>query len=190
MTENWASILIASIALVVSIISLFVNWRHSESLFRRREYPAVVWRMPRLTREENNTTVVTSVCNKGPRDVACFFLGAFICRGLSVRAWCRSDSIEGTPIGEELEFIVTKELEKDISERFPELFYDGTSWRFKHKPKRYKVIFRLEYLPNIADTSCYIRKAYYFLTPVMQENMVVSWDLRPIPEWKGWLPLF
>lgn len=187
--QNWAPILIASIALLVSIISLVINWRHSESLFRRREYPAVAWRMPKLTREDNNTAIVTSVCNKGPRDVASIFLGVFLCRGLSVKAWCKSESIEGIPIGEELDFIITKELEKDINDRFPDLFYDG-AWRFKRKPKRYKVNCRLEYLPHIADTPYYTRKTYYLLTPVTEGNLVVSWELRSVPEWQGWLPWF
>ena len=185
----WISIVIGCIALTISIVALILNWRHSESLFRRREYPAVAWYSPKLSKEGPNTVLTTSVCNTGPRDIGSIFLGVFLCRGLTVKAWCRSERIEKISIGEPLEFVITKNLETDIAERFHGLFYDNC-WRFKGKPKRHKIICKLEYLPHIADTPHYNRRAYYLLTPHTEGGVLESWELRPIREWRRWLPWF
>lgn len=185
----WISIVIGCIALTVSIVALVVNWHHSESLFRRREYPAVAWYSPKLSKEGHNTVVKTSICNTGPREIGSIFLGVFLCRGFCVKAWCKSERIEKIPVGVPLEFVITENLEQDISERYSGFVYDS-AWRFRGKPKRYKIFCRLEYLPHIADTPHYTRRAYYLLTPITENNILKSWEWRPIHEWQGWLPWF
>ena len=47
---DWG-IYIAFGALIVSIASAVWNYRHSESLFHRREYPAVLWHKPEASRK-------------------------------------------------------------------------------------------------------------------------------------------
>jgi len=185
---DW-TLIIAILAIVISIIALFWNWVHSESLFRRTEYPAVVWYLPKISKEGNNTAISTSVRNYGPKDITSIFFGAYICRGFKSEAWCRSNQINEIPIGEELTFHITKELESDISERFGKLVLDN-SWKYKGKSKQYKIIFRLEYLPLISDTPYYARKAYYLLKPVVQNCTISNWKLKQIPTWQGWFPWF
>lgn len=180
---------IAIAAIVISFASLLLNWRHSESLFRRTAYPAVGWYIPRTSKEGRNTAIMTSIRNYGPKDITSVFLSALLCRGFKSKAWCKSNRIDEIPIGEELEFHITSELEKDISERFGGLFYDN-GWRYKGKPKRYKIIFRLEYLPFIADTPHFIRKGYYLIEPIVENSTIKSWKLKHIPTWQGWLPWF
>lgn len=186
--QDWA-LIIASVAIAISIISLIWNWRHSESLFRRTEYPPVAWYLPKVSKEGNDTAITTSICNYGPRAITSVFLVAFLCRGFKSRAWCKSNRINEVPIGEELIFHITGELEKDISERFGGLVYDN-GWRYKGRPKRYEIILGLEYLPIIADTPYYVRKAYYLLKPAIQNSTIKSWELKPIPIGQGWLPWF
>jgi len=179
--------LIAAIsAIVISIVSLIWNWRHSESLFRRTEYPAVTWYIPKVSKEGNNTAITTSICNYGLKGITSIFFGAYICRGFKSEAWCKSE-INEIPIGEELVFHITKELEKDIAERFGGLLFDN-GWKYKDRPTQYKIIFRLEYLPLIADIPYHVRKAYYLLKPVVQDGLITNWKLEPISTWRGWLP--
>jgi hypothetical protein len=183
---DWA-LIVAALAIVISIASLLCNWRHSESLFRRTEYPAVAWYLPKVSREGNNTVITTSVCNYGLKNITSIFFVAYICRGFKSEAWCKSNQINEIPIGEEVVFNITKELEKDIAERFGEPLYDY-GWKYKGRTKRYKIIFRLVYLPLIADTQYYARKAYYLVKPIIQNGIISTWELEPIPNWQGWLP--
>lgn len=178
---------VAIAAIVISIASLLWNWRHSESLFRRTEYPAVAWYLPIVLKEGNNTVITTSIRNYGSKDITSIFFGAYICRGFKKEAWCKSNQINEIPIGEELVFHITKELEKDIAERFGELSYNN-GWRYKGRPKRYKIIFRLVYLPLIADTTYYARKAYYLVKPAIQDGIITTWEFKDIPTWQGWFP--
>ena len=180
-------LIFALVAIAISIVSLLWNWRHSESLFRRTEYPAVAWYLPKVSKEENNTAITTSIRNYGSKDITSIFFGAYICRGLKSEAWCKSNQINEIPIGEELKFNVTKELEKDIAERFGGLLYDN-GWRYKGKTKGYKIIFRLIYLPLIADTQYFARKAYYLAKPLIKNGIITTWELEPIPNWRGWFP--
>jgi hypothetical protein len=185
---DWA-LIVAAVAIVISVSSLICNWRHSESLFRRTEYPAVAWYLPKVSKEGNNTFITTSIRNYGSKDITSIFIGAFLCRGFKVKAWCKSNQINEIPVGEELTFQITKELEKDIAERFGELVFDNR-WKYKGRPKNYKVIFRLEYLPLIADTTYYARKAYYLLKPIIQNGIITTWELEQKSNWQGWLPWF
>jgi hypothetical protein len=185
---DW-DIVIAVVAIVISIGSLLWNWLHSESLFRRTQYPAVAWRRPEIAKEGHDTVIRTSIYNYGPKDITSIFLGAFLCRGFKSEAWCKSEQINKIPIDEELTFPITEELEKDINERFGELFYrDG--WQFKGKAKRYKIIFRLEYQPLIADTPNLVRKAYYLIKPIVENGTIKSWEFKTIPPWQCWFPWF
>lgn len=178
---------VAIAALLISIISLLWNWRHSESLFRRTEYPAIAWYRPKVSKAGHNTVITTSICNYGTKNIRSIFFGAFLCTGFKSEAWCRSEPINEIPIHEELTFHITGELEKDVNERFGGLFYrDG--WYFKGRTRRYKIIFRLEYQALIADTLPIVRKAYYLIKPVVENSKIKTWELRPIPEWQGWLP--
>ena len=183
------SLLIAIIAIAMSIISLAWNWRHSESLFRRTQYPAVGWYRPEVSKEGHNTVIRTSICNYGPKDITSILLSAFLCKGFKSEAWCVSNRIMKIPIGEDLVFPITSELEKDINERFGGLFYDN-GWRYKGRPKKYKIIFKLEYLPFIADTPHFVRKAYFIIKPVIENSTIISWEFKPIPTWGSWLPWF
>jgi len=167
-------------AIVISIISLVWNWRHSESLFRRTAYAAVTWHLPKISKEEHNTVITTGICNYGPKNIISIFLSAFLCRGFKSQAWCKSNRINKISIGEELTFHITGEFEKDVSERFGGLFYDN-GWRYKGRAKRYKIIFRLEYLPLIADTPHLVRKGYYLIKPVIENSIIKSWEIKPIP---------
>lgn len=184
---NWTSITIACAAVLISIVALIVNWRHSENLFRRKEYPAVAWYLPKVSKVGINTVLTMSICNNGPRDIGSIYLSAFICRGCTVRAWCKSERIERISIGEELVFTLTKEFETDIKERFSEIMYEN-AWRFRGRPRRYKIIFKIEYLPFIADAKHYIGREYYLLKPILGRGELESWELIQIPNWKGWLP--
>jgi hypothetical protein len=176
-------------AIIISILSLIWNRRHSESLFRRTEYPAVAWYTPKVSKAEHNTAITASICNYGPKDITSIFLGAFLCRGFKSEAWCKSELINEIPIREELTIVITGELEKDINERFGGLLYrDG--WQFKGRAKRYKIILRLEYQPLIADTPNLVRKAHYLIKPVVENGTIKSWEFKPIPTWQSWLPWF
>jgi hypothetical protein len=184
---NWG-IYVAFAALIVSIASTLWNYHHSESLFRRREYPAVLWYRPNTSKAGPNTTITTSIYNKGPRDISCVFLGLFLCRGFRKEAWCRSNSLE-IKIGEPLDFVITQELELDIKERFGGLSYkDG--WQFDGHTRRYKAITILEYLPILAGTEPFHRKEYFLLIPVTESGKIKSWAVRRIPNWQGRLPWY
>jgi hypothetical protein len=126
---DW-SLIIAIIAIVISIISLLWNWWHSESLFRRTAHPPVAWHLPQITKKESNTIITTSIRNHGPKEITSVFLSAYLCRGFKVKPWCKSERINKLPIGEELIITITEELEKDVSERFIGLFYDS-GWQYK-----------------------------------------------------------
>lgn len=184
---DWG-IYVALGALIVSIASGVWNYRHSESLFHRREYPAVLWHKPVASKKGVDTTLTTSMCNEGPREITSIFLGLFLCRGFKKEAWCKSECLE-IKIGEPLDFVITQELERDIKERFGGLFYkDG--WQFDGNPKRYKAIAILKYLPLISGVEPFGRKEYYLLTPVMESGKIKSWELKRIPNWQGRLPWF
>lgn len=182
------SLTIAIVAIVISLFSLWFNWNHSESFFRRKEHPAVSWHSPEISRHNHNTVVTTDICNHGPKDITSIFISSLLCRGLKSKAWCRSkERIDNIPINEKLTFNITTELEEDINERFGGLFYDN-GWHFKDKPKRYKIIFLLEYLPFLSETKHITRKGYYLLTPVIESGEITSWETKPIPKWQVWLP--
>jgi len=181
-------ICIAAVALIISIISAFWNYRHSESLFHRQEYPAVEWHKPEALKKGDATALTTYICNKGPREITSVFLGLFLCRGFKKKAWGKSQELE-IPMGEKLEFVITEELEEDIRERFGGLFHND-GWRFNGKPRRYKVIVRFEFLPLIAGVKHVVTKDYYLITPVMENSKIKSWQLKEIPNWQGDLPRF
>ncbi len=183
------SIWIAIVALTLSVVSFVWNWRHSETLFRRQEYPAVAWHFPKISRKGENTNVATSICNHGPRKVCHVFVSALLCKGFRVEAWCKSSVISEIPIGEPLDLVLTKELERDIDERFGGLlYYNG--WRFKGKPCRYKIAISLKYQPLIADANPIARKTYCLLRPVIKNDVIDNWETEWIPNWQGWLPRF
>ena len=86
---------------------------------------------------------------------------------------------------------MTKELEKDISERFGGMLYDN-EWKFEnnHK-KRYKMILGLEYLPVIAGAPSHVRKRYFLLKPSTNKGGgIVSWEIKEVSKWQGWIPWF
>ncbi len=182
------SIWIAVAALVLSVVSLLWNWHHSETLFRRQEYPPVAWHLPNISKSDEKTIITTSICNHGPKKIGDIFVHALICSGFRAEAWCKSNVIDELPINEPLELILTEELEKDISERFNELYYDSGRWRFTGKPHGYKIVINLRYQPLIADTDSVARKTYCFLKPIVEKGAICDWKLEWIPNWHGWLP--
>jgi len=184
---DWG-IYVALGALVVSIASAVWNYRHSESLFHRREYPAVLWHKPVASKRGPDTVLTTSICNEGPREITSIFLGLFLSRGFKKEAWCRSECLE-IRMGEPLDFVITRELEQDIEERFGGLFYED-GWQFEGNPRRYKAIAILEYLPLISGVEPFRRKEYYLLTPLMESGKIKSWEPKRIPTWQGHLPWF
>lgn len=186
--SDW-SIWVAIIALTISVLSFILNWRHSESVFRRTEYPAVTWYVPKVKKCGDYTAITTSICNSGPKDIGQIFVSALIWCGLRERAWCKSDVIEKIPIGETLVLTLTKELEGDIQERFGGLVYDN-GWRYRGKPSTYKIVINLNYQPIIADTTPVTRKTYCILKPIVENGTINSWVLKWIPQWKGCLPRF
>ncbi|MFH1381542.1 MAG: hypothetical protein ABIH70_01465 [Chloroflexota bacterium] len=189
MSEQW-SIWIALLAVLISAVSFFWNWRHSESVFRRTNYPAVAWHRPILSKLEENTAISVIVCNHGPSEIAAIWLGAFLSNKFKTEAWCQYNPTEDSvPIGEELKIIVTENLEEDIRERFNHLYFDK-SWHHKGKPKNFKVIFWLSYQPLIADTPPIMRKNFYLLTPKVENNTVASWQIVPISRLRSLLPTF
>ena len=187
--SEWVSITIASLAIVISIISFIWNWRHSESILRRTKYPAVAWHQPILSRRGNNTVISVTVCNHGPTEIASLWLGGFLCSGFKAEAWAKTDPITSVPVGEELELIITDNLEEDIRERFSSLYFDEY-WRCEGKPHNYRIVFRFEYQPLIADASPVVRKAYYSLTPILEDRAITHWHIEPIPWLRSLLPTF
>jgi hypothetical protein len=187
--NNLVPILLSGLALLLSAISFVWNWRHSESLFRRQEYPAVAWQLPQLSKEGGHTYVKTVVWNNGPRDIGSIYFTAFLCAGLRREAWCKSERIEQIPIGENIDFIVTRELEKDLSERFGGLV-DDNGWQFEGNAKKYGVIFRLEYLPFIADVPHFVRKERYHLIPTTSGKTIEGWRIERLSRWQFWLHYF
>lgn len=184
---DWG-IYVAFGAIIVSIASAVWNYRHSESLFHRREYPAVLWHKPEASKKGSDTVLTTSIRNEGPRGITSIFLGLFLCRGFRKEAWCKSECLE-IEMGEPLEFVITQELEQDIEERFGGLLYkDG--WQFDGSPRRYKAIAILQYLPLISGVKPFGRKEYYLLTPLMASGKIKSWELKRIANWLGRLPWF
>jgi hypothetical protein len=179
---------IAVAALILSVVSLLWNWHHSETLFRRQEYPPVAWHLPKISKRDDRTTITTSVCNHGPKNIGDIFVNALLCSRFRVKAWCKSNVIDALPIAEPLELVLTEELEKDISERFSELCYDSGRWCFTGKPHSYKIVIDLRYQPLIADTNSVTRKMYCLLKPIVEKGTIYGWELEWIPNWKGWLP--
>ena len=182
-------LIIAIAAIAISLFSLWFNWNHSESLFRRKEYPAVLWHKPKISKQGDNTIITTLICNHGPKDITDLFFTGLLCRGFKSEAWCKSKRVKKLPINEELTLYVTTELEKDISERFHGLQYEKV-WRFKNKPKRYKMALRLEYLPFIAEAPYFVEKRNFILTPTTESGEIASWGIKQIPKGQGWLPWF
>ncbi len=181
---------IAIAAVILSLGSLFWNWRHSETLFRRQEYPPVAWHFPKTSKRDDRTVITASICNHGPKNIANIFVSALLCRGFRVEAWCKSSIIDELPIAEPLEVVLTKELEQDISEIFGGLHYENGIWHFKGKARHYKLVINLRYQPLIADTNPVNRKTYCLLKPVVDDDTICDWKLEWIPNWRGWLPRF
>lgn len=187
--NEWWSIGIASLAILISIISFVWNWRHSESVFRRTKYPAVAWHQPILSKRDKNTVVSVTVCNHGPTKIADVWLGAFLSSKFKTEAWRRTNPITSVPIKEELEIIITDNLEEDIKELFSGLCFDE-SWRCEGKPHSYKIAVNFEYQPLIADTSPVVRKNYYLLRPIVKDGAITSWQIVPISWLRSLLPTF
>jgi hypothetical protein len=91
------------------------------------------------------------------------------------------------PIGEELEITITDNLEEDIKELFSGLYFDE-SWHCEGKPHSYKIVFKFEYQPLIADTSPVVRKNYYLLRPIVEDGAITSWQIMPISWMRSLLP--
>ena len=188
MSESW-SIGIASLAILISVFSLVWNWRHSESLFRRTTYPAVAWHQPILSKRDNNTTISVTVCNHGPTEIADVWLRADLSNKLKRESWREINPIASVPIGEELDILITNNLEEDIKELFSGLYFDG-SWHCEGRPHSYKTLFRFEFQPLIAYTSRVRTKAYYLLRPIVEDGTVTSWRIVPISWLRSLLLVF
>jgi len=187
--SEWWSIGIASLAILISVISFIWNWRHSESIIRRTKYPALAWHQPILSKRGRNTAVSVTVCNHGPTEIAGVWLGAFLSSKFKTEAWRMTNPIMSAPINEELELIITDNLEEDIKELFSSLYFDE-SWHCEGKPHNYKIVFKFEYQPLIADTSPVMRKYYYLLRPIVEDGAITSWQTVPISRLRSLLPTF
>jgi len=187
-SESW-SIGIAFLAILISVFSLIWNWRHSESLFRRTTYPAIAWYQPILSKRDNNTTVSVTVYNHGPTEIAAFWFGAYLSNKLKRESWCKINPITSVPIGEELEILITDNLEEDIKELFSGLYFDG-SWHCEGKPHSYKTVFKFEFQPLIAYTSPVRTKIHYLLRPIVEDGTVTSWQIVHISWLRSLLPVF
>lgn len=187
--SEWWPIGIASLALLISVISFICNWRHSESVFRRTKYPALAWHRPILSKRGENTAVSVTVCNHGPTEIADVWLGAFLSSKFKTEAWVKTNPITSVPIDEELEIIITDNLEEDIKERFSGLYFDE-SWHCEGKPRSYKTVFRFECQPLIAETSPVIKKSCYILRPIVEDGAITSWQIVPISWPRSLLPTF
>jgi hypothetical protein len=187
--SEWWSIGIASLAILISVISLVWNWRHSESLFRRTKYPAVAWHRPILSKRERNTAVSVTVCNHGPTEIAAVWLGAYLSSKFKTEAWRQTNPITSVPINEELKITITDNLEEDIKERFSGLYFDE-SWHCEGKPHSYKTVFKFEFQPLIAYTSPVMTKSYYLLRPIVEDGTITSWQIVPISWLRSLLPTF
>jgi hypothetical protein len=184
-----ASIVIAIIALVISIFSLILNWKHSELLFRRKEYPVVPIYVPKVSKIGDNTRISTTITNLGPRDIGFVYFTAYICKYFMKKPWCKNEEMENFKINEPYELILTDSFEDDLNERFSNLeFNDG--WYFKkRKIKRYKLVFCIRYQPYIADTNFHYRKLNCLIKPVINADKIDAWELTLLPNRLGWLPV-
>jgi len=187
--SEWLPIGIASLAIVISIVSFICNWRHSESVIRRSKYPAVAWHRPVLSKREMNTSVSVSICNHGPTEITAVWLGALLSSRLTTKGWCMTNPIMGVPSNEELSIAVTENLEEDIRDLFSDLGFDD-GWHCEGKPHAYKIAFRLEYQPLIADASPLARKYHYLLRPDVEEGVITSWQIVPISWPRSLFPAF
>ncbi len=187
--SEWWSIGIASLAILISVISFVWNWRHSESIVRRTKYPAVAWHRPILSKRGLNTAVSVTVCNHGPTEISAVWLGSLLSSKFKIKGWGKTNPIMSVPINEELELIITDNLEEDIKERFSSLYFDKI-WHCEGKPPSYKIIFRFEYQPLIADTSPISRKYYYLLRPIVEDVAITSWQIVPLSWLRSLLPTF
>jgi hypothetical protein len=185
--NEWWSTGIAIVAILISISSLFWNWRHSESLFRRTRYPAVAWHQPIVSKRDKNTTVSVTVCNHGPTEIAAVWLGTYLSNKVKWESWRKTNPITRVPIGEELEIIVTDSLEEDVKELFASLYFDG-SWHCEGKPRSYKTAFDLEFQPLIAYTSPVRTRSYYLITPTVEDGTITSWQVVRISRLRSLLP--
>jgi hypothetical protein len=181
------AIIIAGVAIAISIFSIIFSWRHSESVFRRTRYPAVAWRLPQARKTGHNTTLTTDIYNHGSGKIIQVFFAAYMKRGIKREPWCRMDAVDELPPNETLTITVTEELEKDIAERFHNIFYDD-GWGFKGKVSNYKLLFKLTYQPTVADTEPVSRKTCVLLEPIVADNIIDSWQLRILPLRKWILP--
>jgi len=93
------------------------------------------------------------------------------------------------PIGEELEILITDNLEEDIKELFSGLYFDG-SWHCEGKPHSYKTVFKFEFQPLIAYTSPVRTKIHYLLRPIVEDGTVTSWQIVHISWLRSLLPVF
>lgn len=187
--SEWLPIGLASLAILISIISFVWNWRHSESIVRRTTYPAVAWHQPVISKRERNTAVSVTVCNHGPTKIAAVWLGAYLSSKFETKPWCKIETVKSLPIDEELEITITDNLEEDIKERFSGLYFDE-SWHCEGKPHRYKTIFEFKFQPLIAYTSIVTTKSYYLLRPIVEEGAITSWQIVPISRLRSLLPIF
>jgi hypothetical protein len=187
--NEWWSIGLASLAILISVISFVWNWRHSESILRRTKYPAVAWHRPILSKPDKNTVVSVTVCNHGPTKIADVWLGASLSSKFKTEAWRKTKPIMSVPINEELEITITDNLEEDIKELFSGLYFDE-SWHCEGKPRSYKIVFQFEYQPLIADTSPIVRKNYYLLRPIVEGGAITFWQIVPISWLRSLLPTF
>jgi len=175
---DW-SLIVAGVAAAIAVMSLIWNWRHSESLFRRAEYPAVAWYLPKIEKHNDTTAIKTSIRNFGEKEITSIFLGAYLCKGLNSKPWLKSSCINDLPIREELLFTLTEQFENDVQESFGGLFYEN-GWQFKGRVSRYMLTLRLEYLPILAESSYLKRTGYYLIEPVLQNKVIKTWEIRQV----------
>lgn len=128
----------------------------------------------------DNTALHTSICNYGPKDITDIYLHAFISKRFKTAAWCKSETYNEIKIGEQFDFILTEEFEKDVDSRFGGLRYDK-GWRFKNVQQNYKITLVLRYQPIIAETDYVIKKNHYSIKPVIENNTIKTWEI----EWIG-----
>ena len=177
---------IAFIALGISIFSVIFSWRHGENVFRRSYYPPVAWHIPKLNKTGDNTIVTTDIYNHSSAEILNIFIGGLIKHRFKEEAWCKiENTIDKVPPNETLTVTLTEELEKDIEERFHNLFYDN-GWKFKGKLRKYKVLLNLSYQPIVAETGLVYRKTCLLLKPIIVNNIINSWqlDLLPLRKWR------
>lgn len=188
--NEWLPIGLASLAIVISIITSLWNRRHSESILRRTSYPAVAWHIPTVSRLGESTTLSVTVCNHGPVEIGDVWFDASLSSGLRTAAWwCLTSRVKSVPTKEELQITITESLEQDIDEWFSSLYIDE-NWHFKGRPRSYKAVLRFEYQPLLAETSPVTRKSCYKLRPVVEDGAITSWQIVPVYWPRSVFPIF